>query len=198
MKKNFYDIKTKKLSYWEPLIKSWVSLVRRYCNFMEDDAPYYYNERANIGILAGAAWLVNWISLEEFSSRKRGKKQAWCDLYLYPKNQNRGEYIEAKQVWNINQASQKLDEALKNARDILVHKSEGAIKIGMIFVCHEFHEKYYKGIDKRIDGLIETASRIPCDVFAWSFPGIMRGLRGGGDYSKTIYPGVILLAKVVE
>ncbi|MBM4275294.1 MAG: hypothetical protein FJ134_12665 [Deltaproteobacteria bacterium] len=67
-----FQINNTELNHWEKLFKQWQSLIERYCKIMEeDDAPFYHTERANIGVLAGAAWKTGWLALEEFIFRKR-------------------------------------------------------------------------------------------------------------------------------
>src|SRR5208337_1881210 len=89
------------LRYWSPLIENWLLLIKHYCCIYTEygDVPYFYNERANIGILSAAAWKAGWTALKEFGSRKRGKKNGRTDLYIWDGNRNKGEYIEAKLGW---------------------------------------------------------------------------------------------------
>jgi len=186
-----------KLLHWKNLLTQWLALTTYYCDFMEDDAPYYYTERANIGVLAGAAWKSGWISLEEFGARKRGKRQGRCDLYIYPSNREIGEYIEAKHIYNISQTKPWLDKAIIDAAKLRPYKEESAVKIGVLFITPGIHEKFSSNLIDQINQFIKTAAKISCDIFAYSFPASARELRGGGQYKNIIYPGVLLLAQVV-
>nr|WP_313404125.1 hypothetical protein [Pseudomonas sp.] len=59
------------------LLKSWVQMVERYCTqHKNQDNPWWYNERASLSTLAGAAWSEGWSALEEYSSAKRQKAPA--------------------------------------------------------------------------------------------------------------------------
>jgi hypothetical protein len=138
MERNIQGVKINNdhLAHWNELLWAWIALTRRYCDFIEDEAPYYHTERANIGIVAGAAWNAGWISLEEFGARKRGIKQGRCDLYIYPSNKERGEYIEAKHSWHFDRAESGLDLAISDARNIFPYKGEAAVKIGVLFISH--------------------------------------------------------------
>lgn len=90
------------------LLESWVDTVKRYTSMFEDN-PWWYNERATLSTLAGAAWsLDGWIALEEYSTVKKSRstktvidsgalKKGRCDLYI--SNNDCGFAIEAKQVW---------------------------------------------------------------------------------------------------
>ncbi|HEY1027925.1 MAG TPA: hypothetical protein VGE28_09915 [Pseudomonas sp.] len=91
------------------LLTAWVDAVLRYQSLFPHDNCWWYNERATLSSLAGAAWsLPNWVALEEFSTQKRGKipddemdegelRPGRCDLFI--SNRNRSYAIEAKQAW---------------------------------------------------------------------------------------------------
>ena len=47
------------LKHLEPVIKGWGKAISTYCENWSDkdqDAPYYYNERPNVSLLAAGAW----------------------------------------------------------------------------------------------------------------------------------------------
>lgn len=90
------------------LLNAWVDTIGRYTSSFEDN-PWWYNERAILSTLAGAAWtLKGWIALEEFSTTKRlrtlapsvdhGNKlrHGRCDLYV--RSPNISFAFEAKQA----------------------------------------------------------------------------------------------------
>lgn len=98
-----YEIKGRKgMSHWACIMEEWMLSIERYTRIMNgNDAPYYYNERANISVLAGAAWKSGWVALEEFQSKKgyrnRAKTNGRTDLYFA--NEADEELIEAKFEW---------------------------------------------------------------------------------------------------
>lgn len=72
-----------------PILKTWTELVLKYSNsFLQGDTCYWFNERANISMLAAAAWKPRggWLALEEFSTYKHGEdaalKNGRCDLWI--------------------------------------------------------------------------------------------------------------------
>ena len=76
----FY-IKNKRLKHWSNLFNEWIKLIEDYCLVMEgEDAPFYYYELTNIGLLSKATCKSEWLSVEEFGFKKRGKKQGRADL----------------------------------------------------------------------------------------------------------------------
>lgn len=92
----------------ENLLIAWVKAIRRYTSANEYDNPWWYNERASLSVLAGAAWtLKNWLALEEFSTLKRHRtlesgvdsgslRPGRCDLFLQSPSSSFA--IEAKQT----------------------------------------------------------------------------------------------------
>lgn len=91
------------------LLKAWTDAVIRYVELCDyQDNCWWYNERASISILAGAAWGLGWSGLEEYSSLKRARlivdgvedekhRLGRVDLYLI--NKKTSFTFEAKQAW---------------------------------------------------------------------------------------------------
>lgn len=92
----------------ENLLNAWVKAIVRYTTANKHDNPWWYNERASLSVLAGAAWtLKNWLALEEFSTLKRHRtlepgvdsgslRNGRCDLFVQSPNTSFA--IEAKQT----------------------------------------------------------------------------------------------------
>lgn len=145
-----------------PLLEEWVELIKDYCAANQcTDNPWWYGERANLGLLAGAAWRHRngWHALEEFPTEKRrtrsGKKKidpvkpddgvekkkksprGRCDLYVSHKST--GFAIEAKQAWqNLSPGTRKdrfaqaMTQARRDAGNL--HADEAAHRVGCVFV----------------------------------------------------------------
>lgn len=98
------------------LLAAWVESVLRYDKIMEGDAGeggdccWWYNERTNVSVLAGAAWTKGWVALEEYSTLKRAgapisvvdaeegsDARGRVDLYVSTPHEDYA--FEAKQVW---------------------------------------------------------------------------------------------------
>lgn len=186
------------LKHWHFLLEEWILLLKRYCRFMEGgepDAPYFYSERANIGLLSAAAWRAGWIALEEFGIRKHTTKQGRADLWFWPADQDKEEYIEAKQRWKIPRNINKLlDHAVNDAKEIKLIRKSDSSRIGLIFICPEVPERFESQLDSKIQELINYSKKIKCDALGWFFPFNYNKLKLNGFY----YPGIILLAKVVK
>ncbi len=110
MIEDIIDIKCcNKLKGLTPVLKKWTQLVVKYSEHWPADPCYWYNERANIGVLAAAAWQYDhWISIEEYSTKKIRKIPSnrrdganfsgRCDLFLASKNGRSQFACEAKQA----------------------------------------------------------------------------------------------------
>ncbi|MDR9876735.1 hypothetical protein RJC98_16220 [Pseudomonas allii] len=91
----------------QKLLSAWIKAVERYTKAFKDN-PWWYNERASLSVLAGAAWtLKDWFALEEFSTIKRMRtltpgvdeghlRNGRCDLFI--RNPEESIAIEAKQA----------------------------------------------------------------------------------------------------
>jgi hypothetical protein len=63
----------------KPVVDGWHKAMRHYAEIHkgDDDAGYFYNERANISFLAAGAWLSGGGALEEYvSSKYRSRKKS--------------------------------------------------------------------------------------------------------------------------
>lgn len=106
-----YIIKNKRnLGHWDALMEEWILSIERFSRITDGDVPYWYNERANIGVLAAAAWRCGRIALEEFQYEKidvssdeetdetaQNKWNGRCDLWI--SNDRTAEIVEAKFKW---------------------------------------------------------------------------------------------------
>ena len=69
----------KGLGDWGKLQVTWQERVIKYCEDVLDDSPWAYTERANVGMLAAAAWQLGGVALEEFQ-HPRSEGAGRCDL----------------------------------------------------------------------------------------------------------------------
>lgn len=200
-----YEIKKRKgLSHWDAMLTQWASSIEKFCLIAEGDAPYWYNERANVGVLAHAAWRDGCVVLEEFQSEKGFKnKTKWYgrgDLWL--RNKGRDELVEAKFSWVSLKArrelSQIVDEYINLATKDAARSRGGnnkQIAIGVAFFPVYVKGKYKEQIDILINDAIESFSGLDCHAIAWCFPKETRKvIHDGGN----ICPGVFMAVKNVD
>lgn len=196
-----YKVKNKKgMSHWESILEEWLLLIDRYCRTMKgNDAPYIYNERANISILAGAAWRSGRIALEEFQGEKgyrnKVKKLGRVDLWL--SNEIDEEYIEAKYKW-ISMVSNKtkrlIDQVMISAcQDAKKSRGNHSIKaIGVGFFPVYINNNSVKNIDLLIYNIIRNFIQYEYHAIAWTFPKQMRNYTSD---INNVLPGLFLVAK---
>ena len=208
------------IGHWNALLEEWILSIERFSRVTEGDAPYWYNERANIGVLAGAAWRCGRIALEEFQHEKidvtsdgEAKDTAQkphngrCDLWICD-DRSAAEIVEAKFKWlNMCMNSEKVvdiaNDCLKSAVDDAVKtnnaRDDGIKAIGVAFLP-VFAKKDKVGdietLSKVIAVTIRNACKTSSDLVAWCFPKRLR--EHVASESNNYLPGVIMLAKVAK
>lgn len=198
-----YLLKQRKgISHWEVIIEEWLLAVERYCRIMKgDDAPYWYNERSNIGVLAGAAWRCGRIALEEFQYEKGYRnKPKWlgrADLLLASENYD--DLVEAKFKWlslkSRNGISNVVQDVINNAV-IDAKKTEGIGHsdkvIGIAFCPVYAKKKDINEIDDLIEDALEDLRYSDHHAIAWCFP---KETRRNVSEKGNILPGVFMIIK---
>ena len=193
-----------------PVLQEWINVVSTYSESYKDDACYLYNERTSIGMLAAAAWRLDWVALEEFSTQKANKDIAdkhangRCDLKIA--NLSTSYAIEAKQAWQ-PKGSRVSDEWLyvnrmrnfaKIDSQVLI-KDQGTHRLSAVFVSPRFKvsdienfpnkEAITESINKWLKGLKKLEK---LHAYAYIFPWRNRLLLRG-ENEQYIYPGTVLL-----
>jgi hypothetical protein len=214
-----YLIKNKrKIGHWSALLEEWILSIERFCRITDGDAPYWYNERANIGILAAAAWRCGRIALEEFQHHKidaslddeqldqeQNTRYGRCDLWI--SDDRKAEIIEAKFRW-LNMLSNKMDELAGSCLKAAVLDAKSTVKvrpdiirgIGVAFLpTYAKSEKV--GDENDLEKVIFNSISSVCkntdsDIVAWCFPKLLR--KHVGEKYNNYLPGTILIAKTVE
>ena len=192
----------KKLSHWIPMCKSWAFNIERYSRLTDEgDAPYDNNERANVSLLAGAAWSCGSIALEEFQTTKGNdgaEKNGRADLWICNENSYE-EYIEAKyKRMSINGDYMKniekvLDLAVKDAS---FSKGDYDVdSIGVAFIVFYMKSAPLQDIISKLDNIIDNISvNLKHDLVSWCFPDRDMKYVFNDDY---IVPGVVMVARKV-
>jgi len=193
-----------------PILKTWTELVTTYSDkFEQSGACYWLNERANIGILAAAAWKARgeWLALEEFSTYKHGEdavlKKGRCDLLIASFDRDLSFAVEAKQVWQgvgdlVGDKYQRVREGMKRAvaDASKLHKTEAKIRVGGCFVVPSIppSQRDRPGNRKALSEWLKNLQvEARADAIASVFPASSEHLEASSGY---IYPGVSLLLKV--
>jgi len=197
----------------QPVLEKWQRLNEEKSWFKNEDAPWWYNERATLSVFAGAVWQCKGWVFEEFSATKaarsaRGKvnyKNGRCDIQF---SISESEFIaEAKQCWPV------LGGSMQNARHIVEANIAQANKevmqlpewgyrrLGITFVAPQIHISKQEGINAYLQAFIAELLTIKNTTVAWVFPEAARGLRPFSEentYRDYIFPGVAVLLSPVK
>ena len=190
----------KGLNVWAPLLEEWVKCVANYCKFYKgEDAPYWYTERANTSILAGAAWRCGMLALEEFQREKgyrtRDKWNGRVDLCIATGDK---EFLfEAKHAWlslslSPERMQEKIESILSKACDDTLHtrgNDKSVESCGIAFLPTYIATGKADDLDAGIASAIAALKMADCHAAAWCFPPECRRLDCGNDKYA---PGVLL------
>jgi len=183
----------------KPLLNAWTRLVVEYAEAI-GEPPYWCNERADVSILAGAAWRVGGICLEEFSAAKgtkSAKRKGRADLFIRLRQADYN--IEAKRLYvhlRPDPAVNRVAESLKAAcRDAMECGGEQVdFVMGVVFAVPVIKRVHSAKSRDLFDLLLGKVRQIRHDFVAWQFLPT--------DPKKQIWhdgyrhPGVILLGRL--
>jgi hypothetical protein len=211
----------KELKGLKPIIKTWMDLIRKYSNrHKNEDALYWYNERATLSTLVGAIWKWDGTALEEFlstktkSQNKKSKRTKSGRTDLWFEWRDKQYIVEAKQISPSMHKSKKpivdqLKESLEKACNDAVKFSfqdgnKQYVRIGITFLTPCL-PKSYKDKDIKIEikvqelkEALENGLKIKRDyhLFVWLFLDSTRKLY---DNDKLYYyPGIVLAARIAQ
>jgi len=187
------------LNWLEPVIRGWETVIKYSCNRDPKDPFYYYNERANISLLAGGAWEAGFLALEEYSAEKRKVQNpqeiGWgrTDLYICQKSRrNKDAIFEAKQTWI--RPDTKIETIIGKRKTNGTHQTPGTglmgaywdakknldiSRVGLCFYPLEINADEYDAIEvkSKIREIIslfinhkQSMKRLKADAVAWCFP----------------------------
>lgn len=168
------------------------------------DAPYWYGERALVGLLSIAGWKKGWTTLEEFGHRKLiGKRHqnGRADLWFGKEKAKSSIYFEAK--FALHKPSHKgisehfiengLVEAVKDAR-CSVGKEKGAKGYGLFFAPLKIDSKFKSNALDIIRNSTGAKPQISADIFGYHFSPEARSLSHDGF----LFPGFVFWGRKVK
>ncbi|VVO18131.1 hypothetical protein [Pseudomonas fluorescens] len=185
-------ISNPKLEFLRPMLERWLDCIDRYNQVQGDnDAPYWFDERANIGLLSAAAWMAEMVTLEQAATRKQqedGDRNGRADLYIANKDERA--YLQASQRWprvnNLN-LTQALAEVVGDARKISYASD---LKLGCLFVAPQKTQQ--SATPEELQDMLDDLQKQHTCAVAWYFPYAYRKLRNeAGHY----HPGIAVLFK---
>lgn len=189
-------IKSSVLDWLAPTLRAWGHMVKEYCAAHDDDAPYWYNERANVGMLHAAAWASGCVGVEEYSSVKEdadgNEWQGRRDLYILNRAAGKAACVEAKQGWVTPGVA---ETTITNVMDSATRDAH-TIQRGIYRAAATFYTvKLPPGSDEEAERgrlLARLRSMKPnIHLLAWSFPAEMAGKVSADRWGKEwLWPGV--------
>lgn len=202
----------------------WIRCLKQYSRLHApyfDDNGWWHNERASISLLAGAAWKLGWVALEEFGTSKRGHKipseergerVGRCDLYMSSKETSFA--IEAKQAWQrigdrsapFADAQHQMEEAWKDSG--YLHSYEADRRLAVTFIVphlpiSQVKESNTGEVDAQkvrdsVNSWLEQVEgfqrqRGKATRYAYYFPA--DGHRYVNEHKGRVFPGVVMVAE---
>ena len=195
------------LDVWKPVLARWAEIIEHHVEYYirdgrPTDAPYWYNERASVSTLAGAAWLTpGSLVLEEYRVERisASQKSRWGRADLWFMTAKKEFVVEAKPVFPATPqdvqrpVTQLLDEACAQAE--CGNHEECATRVGLVFVAPSIPPQ-----DTVDDFLLKMASALDkCgpDLLAWTFPAKARRLTSTyPGHEGRIFPGVFMVGRL--
>jgi hypothetical protein len=188
-----------RLAHLQPVFRAWQRCIQRYVAFCAGhDAPYWYNERANVSVLAGAAWtLKRFAALEEYSTIKgKGAERGPGRVDLWLSSDKHEWVFEAKFRWV--RISHRLRRAVKRDASVLADAQRvyDCDNKGVIIFYVPWVPRGTSVTSAQIESFISTfLKQQPLGLVAWSFPATVRGLKSRKD--NHCYPGILLTATLL-
>ncbi|AEV64403.1 hypothetical protein VP02_04495 [Pseudomonas ogarae] len=185
-------ISNPKLEFLRPMLERWFDCIDRYNAVRGDnDTPYWFDEKANLGLLSAAAWMAEMVTLQNAPTRKQneeGERNVSADL-LIASTEERA-FIQATQRWpkvnNLN-LTQPLLEATSDAKRISYASD---LKLGCLFVSPQKAQQ--SATPEELQDMIDDLQKENTCAVAWYFPYAYRKLRNeAGHY----HPGIAVLFK---
>lgn len=185
-------ISNPKLEFLRPMLERWFDCIDRYNAVRGDsETPYWFDEKANLGLLSAAAWMAEMISLEHSPSKKQqedGARNARTDLYLATRNERA--YIQTTQRWprvNSLHLTQPLLDIASDARKISYPSD---LRLGCLFVAPQ--KAQHSASPEELQDMLDELQKEHCCAVAWYFPYAYRKLHNeSGHY----HPGIAVLFK---
>ncbi|MBW8356373.1 MAG: hypothetical protein K0M54_21370 [Pseudomonas sp.] len=185
-------ISNPKLEFLRPMLERWFDCIDRYNAVRGDsETPYWFDEKANLGLLSAAAWMAEMISLEHSPSKKQqedGARNARTDLYLATKDERA--YIQTTQRWprvNSLHLTQPLLDITSDARKISYPSD---LRLGCLFVAPQ--KAQHSASPEELQDMLDELQKEHCCAVAWYFPYAYRKLHNeSGHY----HPGIAVLFK---
>ncbi|RON49673.1 hypothetical protein [Pseudomonas frederiksbergensis] len=185
-------ISNPKLEFLRPLLERWFDCIDRYNAVRGDnDAPYWFDENANRGLLSAAAWMAEMVTLQQTPTRKQteeGERNARADLFIASSEERA--WLQTSQRWprvNSLNLTQALADITSDAKRISYASD---LKLGCLFVAPQKAQQ--SATPEELQDMVDDLQKEHTCAVAWYFPYAYRKLRNeSGNY----HPGIAVLFK---
>lgn len=185
-------ISNPKLEFLRPVLERWFDCIDRFNAMRGDlDTPYWYDEKANLGVLSSAAWMAEMVTLQQAPTRKQheeGERNARADLLIAASEERA--YLQVAQRWprvNSLNLTQALVDITSDARRISYASD---LKLGCLFVAPQKAQQ--SATPEELQDMVDDLQKEHTCAVAWYFPYAYRKLRNeAGQY----HPGIAVLFK---
>jgi hypothetical protein len=185
-----------------PVLEHWVRMMLEPWD-ANQDAPWWYNERATLSQLAGAIWLEGGWVFEEYAASKKvegavDRKRGRVDMMFEWKSVKA--VAEAKQIWPSLETRHGFIAHIKRCLAI-AQKDAGRApnvanryeRLGVVFVAPVVPPRMVQSPDRfvaALKGFVDELRAVENVSVAWAFPADRRRMRS--KTKKYVYPGVAL------
>ncbi|CAN1603458.1 hypothetical protein [Pseudomonas mediterranea] len=185
-------ISNPRLEFLRTVLERWFDCIDRYNAVRGDnDTPYWFDEKANLGLLSAAAWMAEMITLQNTATRKQneeGERNVSADLFIAGADDRA--FIQATQRWpkvkSLN-LTQPLQDVTSDAKRISYATD---LKLGCLFVAPQKAQQ--SATPEELQDMIDDLQKENTCAVAWYFPYNYRKLRNeAGHY----HPGIAVLFK---
>lgn len=185
-------ISNPKLEFLRPVLERWFDCIDRYNAVRGDnDTPYWFDEKANLGLLSAAAWMAEMVTLQHTPTRKQteeGERNGRADLFIATSEER--VYLQVTQRWprvNSLNLAQALQDITSDAKRISYASD---LKLGCLFVAPQ--KAQHSTTPEELQDMVDDLQKEHTCAVAWYFPYAYRKLRNEtGNY----HPGIAVLLK---
>ncbi|AYH01800.1 hypothetical protein F6Q07_01680 [Pectobacterium parmentieri] len=194
----------------EELLNGWISANQRYVELLNrTDCCWWYNERTNVSVLAGAAWSLGWAAIEEYPSGKKRKgdteenldnntSKGRVDLYI--KSELESIALEAKHVWHkldkdINKDICYIDYARSDAECLIKQAGRHFAATFVVFYTKENLNAFI--LEESISATINhTIKKISNDAISYAY--LIDNKSAFMNHENKYYQSVALILEQIE
>ncbi|MDV7339942.1 hypothetical protein RYZ26_10080 [Terasakiella sp. A23] len=167
---------------YHPLAMEWCNVIEQY-TVRTGEAPYWFTEMADVGLLLAAAWRSGWVGVTEFQTEKRKEdKEVHGRGDLWLSNDDIQVYLEAKSAMHsgddlegfVEKVGKRIADAKNDCAATRANsKTTASCKyVAATFISVKFQITPDIDLEKLVSSFLSTVagSKLGKYAYAWSFP----------------------------